>query len=121
MSTMSKTKQSGKGQIEPNPTSQPFLPDIQISLAGAGDLLHARFKVEEKMKRPGPIYVQDEKTGKRCNMAVAPKIGPLMGSRRKLGNYAFCIFHNTDFAVRPGSQVTFVSGEYRKEHIQAVI
>lgn len=65
--------------------------------------------------------MQDEKTGKICRVAVTPKIGPLMSSRRKPGNYAFCIFHNTDFVVRPGSPVTFVIGEYRKEHIAVVI
>jgi hypothetical protein len=118
---MTGKKQSGTTQITAAPTAQPFLPEIIVSLCGAGDLINARFRVDEKMKRPGPIYLQDEKTGKICKIAVTPKIGPLMSSRRKPGNYAFCIFHNTDFAVRPSSPVTLVVGEYRKEHIEAII
>lgn len=84
-------------------------------------MLNARFTVDEKMRQPGPIYLQDEKTGKICRMAVTPKIGPLMSSRRKAGNSAFCFFQNPDFAVKPGSTVTFVMGNYRKEHITAII
>jgi hypothetical protein len=117
---MTQKKTSGK-EKKPNPTTQPFLPEILISIGGAGDLLTARYQVEDKMKRPGPIYLQDEKTGKVCKITVAPKIGPLMSSRRKTGNSGFCIFQNTDFAVRPGSLVTFVIGDYRKEHIKVVI
>ncbi len=92
-----------------------------ISICGVGDLVNARFKIDEKMKRPGPIYLQDESTGKMCKVAVTPKIGPLMSSRKKLGNYAFCIFNNTDDAIKVGSPVTLVLGEFRKEHIIPVI
>jgi hypothetical protein len=121
MSSMTRRKQSGTAQIQAVPTPQLSLPEILISICGAGDIINARFKVDEKMKRPGPIYLQDERTGKICRVSVTPKIGPLMSSRRKTGNYAFCFFENNDFAIRPNSPVTFVIGEYRKEHIQVVI
>jgi hypothetical protein len=113
---VSKKKQSGK-RWKPKPTNQLFSPDFEISLCGAGDLLNARFKVEDSMRKPGPIYFKDEKTEKICQMTVAPKIGPLMSSRKKAGNSAFCFFNNDEFAVKPGSLVTFVMGEFRKEHI----
>jgi hypothetical protein len=113
---MSKKKQSGS-KHKPNPTNQLFSPDFEVSLCGAGDLLNARFKVEDNMRKPGPIFLQDEKTGKICRMTVAPKIGPLMSSRKKSGNSAFCFFENVDFVVKPGSTVTFVMGDFRKEHI----
>jgi hypothetical protein len=113
---LSKKNQSGSRR-KPNPTNQLFSPTFEVSLAGAGDLINARFKVEDSMKRPGPIYLQDDKTGKKLGMTVAPKIGPLMSSRKKSGNFAFCFFNNVDFIVRPGSTVTFVMGDYRKEHI----
>jgi hypothetical protein len=109
-------KQIG-GRRKSKPPNQLFSPDFEISLCGAGDLLNARFKVEDSMKKPGPIYLQDEKTGKICRMTVAPKIGPLMSSRKKSGNSAFCFFDNVDFTVKPGSTVTFVMGDYKKEHI----
>lgn len=63
----------------------------------------------------------DERTGRICNVAVTPKIGPLMSSRKKLGNYAFCFFNNPDFIVKLGSTVTFVMGGYRKEHVPVYI
>jgi hypothetical protein len=118
---MSEKKPSGTKQEQPNPTTQPFLPEIMISICGEGDLINARFKIDEKMKRPGPIYIQDEATGKICNVAVTPKIGPLMSSRKKLGNYAFCIFNNIDNVIKVGSPITLVLGEFRKEHIIPVI
>ena len=121
MNDMTIKRQSGIGQERPNPTTQPFLPEIIISICGVGDLVDVRFKVDEKMKRPGPVYIQDEATGKMCNLAVTPKIGPLRSSRRKPGNYAYCIFQNTDEVIKLGSPVTFVIGEYRKEHILPVI
>jgi hypothetical protein len=118
---MPKKKQSGIEQKQASPINQPFFPEIIVSLAGAGDLIHAKYKIADKMKRPGPIYLQDEKTGKICKLAVTPKIGPLMSSRRRMGNYAFCVFNNTDFAIRPNSLVTFVIGDYRQEHIPVII
>ena len=117
---MIKKKQSGV-RSKPKPTNQLFSPDFEVSLCGAGDLLNARFKVEDKMKKPGPIFLQDEKTGKICRMTVTPKIGPLMNSRKKSGNSAFCFFDNVDFAAKPGSTVIFVMRDYRKEHIAVII
>jgi hypothetical protein len=118
---MTEKKPSGTEEKQASPTNQPFLPEIIVSICGAGDLIHARYKIDDKMKRPGSIYLQDEKTGKICKLAVTPKIGPLMSSRRKSGNYAFCVFNNTDFAIRPNSLVTFVIGDYRQEHIPVII
>jgi hypothetical protein len=118
---MTEKKTRGIKQKQASPTNQPFLPEIIVSICGAGDLIHARYKIEDKMKHPGQIYLQDEKTGKICKLTVAPKIGPLMSSRRKTGNYAFCIFNNIDFAIRPSSLVTFVIGDYRQEHIPVII
>ena len=122
MNKMSKERPSGTAHTQASPTNQLFLPEIIVSISGTGDLITARFRIDEKMRRPGPIYLQDERTGKTCKIAVTPKIGPLMSSRRKKpGNYAFCIFNNIDFVVRPNSHVTFVIGEFRKEHIQVGI
>jgi hypothetical protein len=118
---MAQEKQNGVGNEQPNPTTQSFLPEIMISICGAGDLIHARFQVDSKMKLPGPIYLQDESTGKICVIAVTPKIGPLMSSRKKPGNYAFCVFNNNDDSIKVGSPVTLIVGEFRREHLIPVI
>jgi hypothetical protein len=124
MSNMTAKQECGKGSNRPVPQPS-FLQDIIVSLAGAGDIINARFQVNEKMKQPGPTYLQDEKTGTICKVIAAPKIGLLMtrisGRRKNLGNYAYGIFDNPNYVVRPGSLVTFVAGEYRKEHIPVVI
>jgi hypothetical protein len=111
-------KKNGTRLKQPVPIPSSFSDDVLVSLAGIGDLIHVYYKMENKMKALGPVYVQDETTGKIGKVIAVPKIGALMSSRRsKQGNYGFAIFLNPEDVIKNGSLVTFVSGEYRKEHI----
>jgi hypothetical protein len=115
---MTSRKKNGTRPKQPVPIPSSFLEDVLVSLAGIGDLVHVYYKMENKMKVPGPVYIQDETTGKIGKVIAVPKIGALMSSRRnKPGNYGFAIFLNPEDVIKTGSLVTFVSGEYRKEHI----
>jgi hypothetical protein len=108
---------SRKGQKAP-PFTPISLEQIVITLTGVGDLIDVRFKIDSKMKLPGPVYIQDESSGKIGRVAAVPKIGQLLSRKQAVGNYAYGIFLNPDDVVKSGSMVTFVSGGYRKEHIQ---
>ena len=111
------TRRNRNGQKKPLPTPL-SLEEIMITLTGVGDLIDVRFKIDAKMKLPGPVYVQDEGTGKIGRVATVPKIGQILSRKQAVGKYAYGIFLNPDDVVKTGSLVTFVSGGYRKEHIQ---
>jgi hypothetical protein len=106
-----------KEQKQLNPTTPSFFDDVTIGLSGIGDLVDVRFKIDQKMRLPGPFYVQDEKTGKIARPACMPKIGALASRRGKPGNSGYGIFLNPDDEIKQGSMVTFVSGGYKREHI----
>jgi hypothetical protein len=110
-------KNSRSKQEVPNPTAPSFFDDVMIGLTGVGDLVHVRFKIDQKMKLPGPFYLQDEKTGKIARAAMMPKIGALASRKGKAGNSGYGVFLNPDDEIKQGSLVTFVSGGYKKEHI----
>ena len=110
-------KSSRKGQKTP-PSTPISLENIVITLTGVGDLIDVRFKIDPKMKLPGPVYIQDESSGKIGRVAAVPKIGQLLSRKQAVGNYAYGIFLNPDDVVKSGSLVTFVSGGFRQEHIQ---
>jgi hypothetical protein len=107
---------SKKGQKKPLPPNI-SLQNVVITLTGVGDLIDVRFKVDAKMKLPGPVYIQDESTGKIGRVAAVPKIGQILSRKQAVGNYAYGIFLNPDDVVKTGSLVTFVSGGFRLEHI----
>jgi hypothetical protein len=108
-------KRGGPNKISPNPIS---LEEVIISLSGAGDLLDVRFKVNEKMKTPGPVYIVDEETGKIGRVVQVPKIGNVLTRRQTVGDFAYGIFLNPEDVIKSGSLVTLVSGSYKKEHIK---
>ena len=114
---MTPKQKSRSKQEMPNPTEPSFFSDVLVGLTGIGDLLHVQFKIDQKMKLPGPFYVQDEKTGKIAHAAMMPKIGALASRRGKAGKCGYGVFLNPDDEIKQGSLVTFVSGEYKKEHI----
>jgi hypothetical protein len=122
---MTSKTNKGKGP-EPNPTPSSFSDEVVVSLSGVGDLLDVRFKIDPKMKIPGPTYIQDEATGKMCQIANVPKIGPLMSGSKELrrrGNapptgFGYGLFLNMEEVVKQGSLVTFARGGYKKEHIK---
>lgn len=96
------------------PANSPF---FIIRLSGGGDFIDVRFKVNAEMKHPGPAYLMDEKTGKIATVASVPKIGLLMSRRSKVGKTAYLFLKNPDNAIKAGSLVTLVIGQFRKEHI----
>jgi hypothetical protein len=99
------------------PAQSPFFDDFCVSLSGVGDLIDVRFKIDAKMKQPGPFYLIDEASGRILRAATMPKIGVLANRKSKAGNNGFGIFLNPDDTIKSGSFVTFVCGGYRKEHI----
>ncbi len=110
-------RKSRKEPTTPSPTQPSFFDDVVIGLTGIGDLVDVRFKIDKKMRLPGPFYLQDEKTGKIARPACMPKIGALASRRGKPGNNGYGIFLNPDEELKQGSRVTFVSGGYKKEHL----
>lgn len=121
---MTQKEQSGTEPNGLNPTPQTFLPkvsEVVISLGGDGDLINARFTITEQMKSPGEIYLKDEATGYVCRTAVLPKMGMVISSRKKPGKVGYCLFRNTEYAIKAGSLVTLVIGGFRKEHLTVII
>ena len=110
-------KTSRKKASKPLPTQPIFYEDIAASLTGIGDLIDVHFKIDPKMKMPGPFYIIDEQTAKIGRPATMPKIGKIASGKSKVGSIGFGIFLNPDEVIKQGSLVTFVSGGYIREHI----
>jgi hypothetical protein len=110
-------KKSKGRATEIPPTPILFENDVTIRLTGAGDLIDVRYKVEKEMNNPGPVYLQDETTGKMAGILSVPRIGRLMSRRSKINHIAYGIFINPEESIKVGSPVTLVVGGIRKEHI----
>jgi hypothetical protein len=107
-----------KGRVTEIPPTPLLLGnDVTIRLTGAGDLIDVRYKVEKEMNTPGPVFLQDETTGKIATIVAVPRIGRLMSRKSKVNHIAYGIFINPDESIKVGSPVTLVVGGTRKEHI----
>jgi hypothetical protein len=111
-------KRSRSGISKPTPsTLSSFSEDVKVSLAGMGDILHVQYRVTEEMTTSALMYLQDEATGQICKLIGVPKIGALTSKKTEIGNYGFAIFFNPDDVIKYDSKVTFVAGDFRKEHL----
>ena len=116
---MSKTERRGKKkELNPASTSLFFNDSVLVRLSGVGDFVDVRFKVTPEMLLPGPIFIQDEKTGKVVTVPAVPKIGRLMTGKTKVDNTGFILFKNLDKLIKKKSLITLVIGQFKKEHIK---
>ena len=92
MSNMTQTTQTGNKQNGLNSTAQSFSPNAIISICGDGDLLNARFTVDEKMKRPGKIYIQDRSNRQNLQTSSSPKDGHVHEQQKENWNiWVLCL------------------------------
>ncbi|MDQ1280350.1 MAG: hypothetical protein QG670_1613 [Thermoproteota archaeon] len=101
-----------------SPQNSLFLNDgVSIRLTGAGDIIDVRYNVTQEMMTPGPVYIQDEKTGKIATLLSVPRVGQLITRKAKVRNLGYGLFLNPDDSITVGSFVTLVVGGFKKEHI----
>ena len=112
---MAKTK--SKERAKPLPSTSIFSEEVKVNLTGQGDLIDVRFIVKPEMSMLGPVYLQDESTKKIATVLGVPRVGALMTRKSKVNNCGYGVFLNPDECIKSGSQVTFVAGGYKKEHI----
>jgi hypothetical protein len=92
-----------------------------VSMAQAGGWIDVNFKGPALLVQSwsqGKVFVIDEATGKAYNqIPVAPVIGPLFGKPRGDNQPAYVMLVNSDNAVKAGSVLTVVLGDYKREHV----
>ncbi len=65
----------------------------------------------------GYIYVVDEETLKVYKeVPVMPVVGPLIGRPNKEGQVGYVMLINHGYGIKPGSVVSVVIGDYKREH-----
>lgn len=96
-----------------------------LRLSAAGRLIDFRYKVLDPAKAAtlgdpkAKPYLVDRTTGAKLTVPNTPKAGPLRQSAEILsaGKVYFTLFANTGKAVRKGSKVTIVIGEFKAANL----
>ena len=90
-------------------------------MAEDGAMIVVNFKGPAKLIQKwyqGSIYLVDETTEVAYDqIPVAPKLGPLFNKPRLDGQAGFALLSNPDQGIKPGSVVTVVLGNYKREHV----
>jgi hypothetical protein len=94
---------------------------LGVGMAEEGSMIVVNFKGPAKLIQgwnQGSVYVVDE--GNKVvydEIPVAPVIGPLFGKPKSDGQPAYAMLNNVTPGIKPGSTVTVVLGEYRRDHV----
>jgi hypothetical protein len=93
-----------------------------VSLGTDGRLIVVNFlapyRFTDSMTVRGRAYVIDEATGETYqDIPVMPIIGPLVGRPNANGLQSYIMFYNNDLAVKKGTVVTVVLGDFKQEHV----
>ena len=97
---------------------------LSIQLTAAGNMLDCRFRVIDPdkaqllMKRGDKAYIVDQTSGNKFSVPRT-KVGPLRqtGSKPTPGKVYPILFSNTGKAIKSGSKITLVIGDFRMENI----
>jgi hypothetical protein len=122
--------------VEPMTLSLKPLSSIGLTLKepdpDGAELLSVRFAAESgyvmvEFKSPrglaenwqeGSIFLVDEKTGiTYWDIPQVPVLGLLLGKPLEEGQKGYAMFKNIAEGIKPGSVVTVVLGNYKREHI----
>jgi len=96
-----------------------------LHLSANGYMVDFRYKVVDPEKAAtlgdpkAKPYLVDQATGARLLVPRSPKVGPLRQSTENLtaGKVYFTLFSNRNKAVKAGSKVTVVIGDFRAENL----
>ena len=105
---------------QPTPQEQ-TVKVLRVSLGAEGGMIHIQFQAPPGVAAQwwqGSVSVTDEATGVVYNeIPVMPKIGPLIGRPRRLGQLGYVMLMHTPLGLKPGSKVTVALGKYEFEHL----
>jgi hypothetical protein len=94
---------------------------LGVGFGAEGGFLIVRYKALPRTARrfrQGNVFVIDEASGRAYReVAVAPKIGPLIARPRLQGQAGYVMLVNSPAPLRKNSVVTVVLGEYRQQHV----
>jgi hypothetical protein len=96
-----------------------------LHLSANGYMVDFRYKVVDPEKAAtlgdpkAKPYLLDQATGAKLVVPKSPKVGPLRQSAENLtaGKVYFTLFSNRNKAVKAGSKVTVVVGDFRAENL----
>ena len=96
-----------------------------LHLSANGYMVDFRYKVLDPGKAAALAdpkakpYIVDQATGAKLVVPRSPKVGPLRQSAESLtpGKVYFALFSNARRAVKPGSKVTVVIGDFKAENL----
>ncbi len=108
-----------------NPGAEMGHPGHSLRLSANGYMVDFRYKVLDPEKAAtlgdpkAKPYIVDQATGAKLVVPRSPKVGPLRQSAENLtaGKVYFTMFSNTGKAVKAGSKVTVVIGDFKAENL----
>lgn len=92
-----------------------------VHIGGDGGFINVEFTAPPPIVAKwydGSVYVIDELTGiKYKDIPVMPVIGPLFAKPKIAGQGGYVMFYNLKNAIKPGSVLTVVLGDFKAEHV----
>jgi hypothetical protein len=111
---------SRKGQVQPTQQEQ-TVEVTRVGFAGEGGMIQVQFHAPPEIAAKwwqGSVSVTEEVTGMTYDeIPVMPRIGPLIGRPKRPGQLGYVMLMHAPPALKPGSKVTVVLGEYEFKHI----
>lgn len=103
---------------EPDPDGAQLL---GVRFAAEGGYVMVEFKSPRELAEnwdEGSIFLFDEKTGiTYWDIPQVPVLGLLLGKPQEEGQKGYAMFKNIGAGIKPGSVVTVVLGNFKREHI----
>ncbi len=100
---------------------EPGVQSLAVSIAGDGDFIRVQFLADPEEVQswaPGNVSVIDEATGTSYSeIPVMGSVGILFARPQQPGQSGYIMFTNYRHGVKPGSVVTVVLGDTRREHV----
>jgi hypothetical protein len=94
---------------------------LGVRFAADGGYIMVEFKSPRELAQnwnEGSIFLLDEKTGiTYWDIPQVPILGLLLGRPLEEGQKGYAMFKNIEGGIKPGSVLTVVLGDYKREHI----
>ncbi len=118
------TPNSSQTIVQPIPTNKVVDESIKlfgVHIGGDGGFIAVEFSAPPAVAAKwydGTVYVIDESSGIIYkDIPVMEVIGPLFAKPKLPGQGGYVMFYNTNNAIKPGSVLTVVLGDFKQEHV----
>jgi len=91
----------------------------RAALSGNGSLIDVRYWLSrpDKINPQAKIYLIHPETGTRLGIMNLAKIGPVKTNHTERTETGMVLFRNSNNLIKSGSQVSFILGEQKVDHI----